>query len=143
MSLGLGGYTKHGSLFTGQHLFNRAQEGFNTLQDQVVKRSQASQIPTTPVAPAPVAPSAPKIDTGGMFKFNVNIPGLNQQPASQARISFDPNPKRKTATVEPRVDRIPDQWRNPAAKALRERVGLVNGTLVSVKMVISLHRRNN
>ena len=135
LSLGLGGFTKHGEIFTGKHPFNAARQGLDRLQDAVVNRGRAAQAtaPTipTPSLQIPTLPSVPKIDTGGMFKFNVNIPGLNQQPASQARISFDPSPTRKTATVEPRVDRIPDQWRIPLTKALREKVGLVNGTLIT------------
>lgn len=136
LSLGLGGYTKHGQVFTGQHLFNAAHQKLNDLQDRVVQRKLAqspdvsltqtqvpSNVPTTPVSPSLTS------QPSNAYKFNVSVPGLNQQPTEQFRVTFTPKPK--TASVEPRVDRIPDQFRSPLAKTLREKVGQVNGELIT------------
>ena len=130
LSLGLGGYTKHGQIFTGQHLFNKGLEGLNNLQNRVVQKmgQQKPDVSLTTPSPEPLlSPTTPAPNSG--FKFNVTIPGLNQKPSEQARVTFDPGAK--TASVSPRVDRIPDQFRIPLAKTLRDKVGQVNGQIIT------------
>ncbi len=132
LSLGLGGFTRHGELFTGKHLFNAAQQGVNTLHDRVMDRARASSaVPAATPAQAPSSPSTGLISrpNADKYKFNITVPGLNQAPAEQSRVTFSPGVM--SATVEPRVDRIPEQYKTSIAKELRDKVGQVNGVLIT------------
>lgn len=132
LSLGLGGFTKHGELFTGKHIFNVAQQGVNTIHDRVIDRSnRAASVSAATPTPTPGVPvsgliSRPNTDK---YKFNITVPGLNQAPAEQSRVTFSPGVM--SATVEPRVDRIPEQYKTSIAKELRDKVGQVNGVLIT------------